>query len=82
MELYHELLFQYLINSSCEVRFPDINLNADDIVHTQCYKALQKIKEIIDDDSLNDKECFHKIENIIQVLESVGVSCGDRHDFG
>ncbi len=46
----------------------------------ECYQALLKIKEIIEDESLNDAECFEKIEEIIRVLEFVGSNGGSRHD--
>lgn len=48
----------------------------------KCYQALKKIKAIIDDDSLDDKECFMRIEEVICVLEEVGSGGGTRHDFG
>ena len=43
---------------------------------------LCRIKEIIEDDTLDDPECFMKIEEIVCVLEEVGSSGGIRHDFG
>lgn len=52
------------------------------IVEDECYKALQKIKSIIHDDSLKDAECFMKIEEIVCTLEQIGSSGGGRHDFG
>ena len=46
------------------------------------YCALQKIKAIIQDDSLTDKECFCKIEAIVCLFGDLGIGCGNRHDFG
>ena len=43
--------------------------------------ALQ-IKAIIEDDRLNDSECFQKIEEIIRAFEEIGSGGGIRHDFG
>ena len=68
MELYEEIL-------------ETIQLNAEKFVEMRCYQALQKIKTIIEDDSLNDRECFYKIEEIVCVLESIGSNGGFRHDF-
>ncbi|MEE1055782.1 MAG: hypothetical protein UH239_00850 [Acutalibacteraceae bacterium] len=48
----------------------------------ESYKALQKIKTIIEDDSLEDKECFMKIEEIVCLFEALGSDGGNRHDFG
>ena len=56
-------------------------INADRIVEMECYKSMQKIKTIIEDDSLNDEECFIKIEEIVRVFEKLGSNAGDRHDF-
>ena len=41
-----------------------------------------KIKAIIEDDSLEDKECFRKIEEIVCAFEEIGSNGGSRHDFG
>ena len=35
-----------------------------------CYYALKRIKAILEDDSLDDKNCFWRIEEIVQVLEN------------
>ena len=83
MELYHEILLQYLMNSPCEVRFPDIQMkNVTEVIEMQCYQTLEKIQNVITDDQLDDKECFERIEKIVQALENAGVNCGNRHDFG
>lgn len=57
-------------------------MNAKEIVEMECYKALQKIKAIIEDDSLEDTECFMKIEKIVCLFEQIGSNGGSRHDFG
>ena len=44
--------------------------------------TLKKIKEIIINDALDDKECFKKIEEIILAYEKIGSTGGNRHDFG
>lgn len=45
-------------------------------------RALRQIQEILADDTLSDETCFAKIEAIVRLLESLGISCGGRHDFG
>ena len=57
-------------------------MDAAQIVELECYKALQKIKAIIEDDSLEDDTCFKKIEEIVCAFEQMGSSGGGRHDFG
>ena len=44
--------------------------------------ALLQIQHILKDESLNDQECFYKIEEIVRVFERLGSGCGSRHDFG
>ena len=34
----------------------------NDLIEQECYKALRKIKAVIQDDNLDDPECFMKIE--------------------
>lgn len=53
-----------------------------EIAQLKCYKALQKIKAILEDDSLEDSECFYRIEENICVFEELGSGCDNRHDFG
>lgn len=54
----------------------------NDLIEQECYKALRKIKAVIQDDNLDDPECFMKIEKIILALEEIGSNGGNRHDFG
>ena len=82
MDLYKELLVHILSHSDVRVTFPDIQLPVSEIVEGQSYLALQKIKEIIEDDRLIDADCFAKIEAIVSVFEELGSSGGSRHDFG
>ena len=57
------------------------NDNIAEIVSSECYQALRRIKAIVEDDSLDDSECFQRIEEIICTFESLG-SGSSRHDFG
>lgn len=82
MELYQELLLTLLQQHRIQITFPDLNICARDFIECQCYQALNEIKAVIHDDSLDDSECFAKIEEIIQILENTGSNGGFRHDFG
>ncbi|HIT08872.1 MAG TPA: hypothetical protein IAB55_07300 [Candidatus Merdivicinus faecavium] len=82
MELYKEILSRMLREETVHVVFPDLKIDGEKIVQMGCYQALQKIGDIIRDETLEDEECFLKIEEIIKVLEDYGVECGLRHDFG
>ena len=52
------------------------------IIRDRCYRALCRIKEILEDETPEDPECFQKIEEIVCVLEELGADAGIRHDFG
>ena len=82
MELYKEILAHALAYEDIRVTFSGQEPDISKIVERECYKALQRIKAIIEDDSLEDRECFMKIEEIVNVLESIGSTGGNRHDFG
>ncbi len=82
MELYKEILVKVLKEQIISVTFPNLTISTKEIIELECYKALQTIKTIIQDDSIDDKECFAKIEKIICVFEKVGSDGGNRHDFG
>ena len=82
MELFTELLIKALENGKIEVTFPDMKLNAAELVESRCYAALCRIKSIVEDDTLDDPACFKKIEEIVRTLEFLGSSGGNRHDFG
>lgn len=82
MELYGEILAKVLAEREVKVTFSGTEVDAKEIVELECYRALQRIKAVIEDDSLNDSECFAKIEEIVCVFEELGSSGGARHDFG
>ena len=82
MELYKELLAHALTRGEIQITFPNEKPDIPKILEGECYIALQKIKAIIEDDSLTDEACFWRIEEIVRVLEELGSNGGNRHDFG
>ncbi len=82
MELYKEILAHALTYGEVKITFQNQNMDIPQIVEGTCYKALKKIKAIIEDDSLKDNECFMQIEEIVCTLEQIGSCGGSRHDFG
>lgn len=82
MELLQDILIHALQKGYVKVSFPEPDVNVAQIVDGACYKTLNRIKAIIEDDSLEDPECFMKIEEIICAFEEIGSGGGVRHDFG
>ena len=48
----------------------------------KCYRALKEIQAVLNDDTLDDPECFMRIEQIVEIFERLGSNGGTRHDFG
>ena len=82
MELCRDIFTKGVIDGKIQIFFGCQEASPIAFVEGQCYQALQKIKAIIDDDYLDDAECFQKIEEIICVFEEIGSNGGNRHDFG
>ena len=83
MELYQEILCHVFANEKIQVSFPEfINTDVTKIVELECYKALAKVKAIIENDALADSECFQQIEEIVCTFQELGSGGGTRHDFG
>ena len=81
MDLYKEILLCILESEECQVVFPNIKKDLSELVEMKCYEILKKIQAIIQDDSLDDEDCFMRIEKIICLFEENGCSCSGRHDF-
>ena len=47
----------------------------------QCFIALTKIKNVLEDSALNDYDCFQRIEEIVLIYEEMGIKIKSRHDF-
>lgn len=80
MELYKELLLHLLREEGVQTSINSLDLNV--LLESTCYQALCRIKEVLEDDTLEDQECFMKIEEIVCVLERIGSNGGTRHDYG
>lgn len=81
MDLYAEIIMHMLSKGTMEVRFPDCPIEPKEIVEMYSYAALKRIKQILEDDRLSDQDCFFKIEEIVNVFETMESGCASRHDF-
>lgn len=80
MNLYGEILAQALRGREVDVTVKGADVQA--LVTDACYRALEQIQAVLQDDDLTDPECFRKIEAIVRIYEELGSSTGPRHDFG
>lgn len=70
MKLFEEILIKVLMAEEININFPNLKLSATEAVEIESYKALKKIKTIIENDNLSDFEC---VERIVSVFEDIGV---------
>ena len=82
MQLYKEILLNALYNEEIEITFPNLKVSPNEIVKLECYRALKRIKAVLENEDLSDEECFMRIEKIICTFEDMGSNGGARHDFG
>ncbi len=55
-------------------------VDVDRRVHDEAVELLEKIRAILDDDSLSDPECFHRIDAMVDAFHTAGIST-TRHDW-
>ena len=65
MNLYREIFFHVLCGQKMKIGFPNLEGNIQALLESICHQTLEKRKEVIHDDSLDDPECFAKIEKIV-----------------
>jgi len=82
MDLLISVLAKMLENETAVVTFPGLSLSVKELVEMKCFDTLLKIKAVIEDDSLDDPECFKRVERIVCAFEELGSGGGSRHDFG
>ena len=78
MEFISQLLAQAIQNTKLSFCIENLDLLAQMLQHT-CLIALDEIRAIILDETLDDFTC---VEKIICIFERIGSDGGDRHDFG
>ena len=81
MELYQAVLCQILKEQPMEITFPNLQLDLNKVIEGRCYQALCQIKSVLANGASDDAECFAKIEEIVCLLEDLGIDVGNRHDF-
>lgn len=82
MDLFNEILLHEHKSKNFKGELQPVRLEAEHWVEMECFRALVKIKGILEDNSLRDDECIYQIEEIVNVFEDLGSECGSRHDFG
>ena len=81
MKMYEQILVKALENETVQVVCPNVKLNPTEIVQLNCYQAIEKIRDVLQNEDLEDVDCFMRIEEIVNTLEDLGVDVDGRHDF-
>ena len=76
-------LWQAILANVAEKQWGEImQSEIEKLLEKECYKILDEIKAVLEDDGLDDEECFERIEKMVCIFEKAGSGCGTRHDFG
>ena len=76
MKICKELLYQELGRFLVR-NFNELQFDYQQVIMTKSVQALNRIQEILQDDTLDD---FYKIEKIERIFESSGVSLKNRRE--
>lgn len=80
MDLYKDILVEVLSKQKIKVVFENLQTdNPAAVTEKICYKTIQSIRRVLDNEKLDDYQC---IERIVRLLEKMGSDGGIRHDFG
>ena len=58
---------------------PITQSDIEKLFEKECYRILDKIKAVLEDEYLDDKACFEKIEMLVCLFDEIGGGCGGRH---
>ena len=75
-------LYEDILEELAAIIIEKLRVDPADLIELASYHALQRIQAIVRDNSLDDTQCFYKIEKIISTLEELGSDGGSRHEFG
>ena len=78
MELQDRILYEAIARDV----LPSLKIDGERLVEMKCFQTICRIREILSDESLEDPECFWRIEEIFSALDALGIGGGGRHDFG
>ena len=73
MCLFSTILGKAVESDKLDISFRDVKITPDELVEMKCCTALCRIKEIVEDTSKASPQYFHQIEQIVNVLEILGI---------
>ena len=80
MTLYEEILWGCLRDIPVQVTFPNLTVNPSDLVEMKSFLAIERIRDILEQEELTDQECAMQIRYVIYTLEAEGISIKRSQD--
>lgn len=74
MTLYEEILWGCLRDIPVQVTFPNLTVNPSDLVEMKSFLAIERIRDILEQEELTDQERAMQIRYVIYTLEAEGIS--------
>ncbi|MBS6367633.1 MAG: hypothetical protein KH420_09835 [Clostridiales bacterium] len=84
-QFYEELLANALAQELLhyiQYLLPIFDRNATAITELKCYHILAQIRQVLNNETLTDTDCFERIEEIIKIFDAHSITGLNRHDFG
>ena len=78
MTLYEEILWGCLRDIPVQVTFPNLTVNPSDLVEMKSFLAIERIRDILEQEELTDQECAMQNRYVIYTLEAEGISIKRR----
>ena len=78
MTLYEEILWGCLRDIPVQVTFPNLTVNPSDLVEMKSFLAIERIRDILEQEELTDQERTMQIRYVIYTLEAEGISIKRR----
>ena len=78
MTLYEEILWGCLRDIPVQVTFPNLTVNPSDLVEMKSFLAIERIRDILEQEEFTDQECAMQIRYVIYTLEAEGISIKRR----
>ena len=71
-------LAKLLVDEGAAVRIDCGGADLNQLMKDRCWQALMEIRAVLDDETLEDPECFQQIEQIVRIYEKLGPGAGAR----
>lgn len=78
MDLLQEIIEKIKKDDAENLILPNSQISIKPILAFRCYVALKSIKAVLDNDSLNEDDCWLNIKHIVDIFEELGSDCKNK----